>query len=382
MLEADQQQHVSGSESEPDKPIYEGCPITVSVSMLLIMTLAVRHGLTGKALQDILTLISLHCITPNYCVERLRKFKHFFGKIKNPLVFHHYCSYCFLYLHDKNAKTCPNSVCQRPLRGLVQKTFFIEIPIAGQLQALFAQVSIWDMVTTYRFRRERTEDILGEIYDGALYRKHWESGFLKDAQNISFLYNTDGVPIFKSSKFSLWPIYLAIDELPYSERFRRDNMLLAGVWFGPDKPFMLTFLKPFHSTFHQLEKTGVTTQQNGLYSSHAAIRIDNVMCDLPARCLVCNSIQFNGYYGCIRCRQSRKSFRTSKGGHVHVYPFIESNPTGPVRTKLGIMKNAQEAVQQKSAVFGIKGPSWLAALKCQDLVLGTAIDYMRCALEG
>ena len=46
------------------------------------------------------------------------------------------------------------------------------------------------------------------------------------------------------------------------------------------------------------------------------------------------------------------------------------------------MKNAQEAVQQKSAVFGIKGPSWLAALKCHDLVLGTAIDCMHCALEG
>ena len=200
-----------------------------------------------------------------------------------------------------------------PSGDLVKKTFFIEIPIASQLQALFAQVSIWDMVTTYRFRRERTEDILGEIYDGTLYRKHWESGFLKGARNISVLYNTDGVPIFKSSKFSLWPIYLAINELPYSERFRRDNMLLASVWFGPDKPFMLTFLKPFHGTFHQLEATGVDIANlNGDMTTVRAILLCGT-CDLPARCLVCNSIQFNGYYGCIRCRQSRQLKRQFTG---------------------------------------------------------------------
>lgn len=86
MFQADSEQVVSGNKSQQDKPVYEGCPITVSVSMLLIMTLAMRHGLTGEALQDILTLISLHCISPNYCVESLRRFKQFFGKIKSPLV--------------------------------------------------------------------------------------------------------------------------------------------------------------------------------------------------------------------------------------------------------------------------------------------------------
>jgi hypothetical protein len=32
--------------------------------------------------------------------------------------------------------------------------------------------------------------------------------------NVSFTWNTDGIPVFKSSKFSLWPFYLVINELP------------------------------------------------------------------------------------------------------------------------------------------------------------------------
>ena len=32
------------------------------------------------------------------------------------------------------------------------------------------------------------------------------------------LWNTDGVPIFKSSGFSIWPIFLMINELPFHLR--------------------------------------------------------------------------------------------------------------------------------------------------------------------
>ena len=40
-----------------DKPLYKGSPITVAVSIMLIMTFAMRHTLTGIALSDLLTLI-------------------------------------------------------------------------------------------------------------------------------------------------------------------------------------------------------------------------------------------------------------------------------------------------------------------------------------
>ena len=158
--------------------------------------------------------------------------------------------------------------------------------------------------------------------------------------------------------------------------------MLAGVWFGPDKPFMLTFMKPFHTIFQQLETDGISILNPNSEEITVRALLLCGTCDLPARCLVCNSIQFNGFYGCLRCRQARKSLKTQKGGHVHVYPFIAEDPCGPVRTKHQVMRDAQRAVQQKSPVNGIKGPSWFAALNYHDIILGTAVDYMHCALEG
>ena len=44
------------------------------------------------------------------------------------------------------------------------------------------------------------------IYNGKIYLKHFkDNGFLTDGQNISFsfLWNTDGAPLFNTSKISL-----------------------------------------------------------------------------------------------------------------------------------------------------------------------------------
>lgn len=69
------------------------------------------------------------------------------------------------------------------------------------------------------------------------------------------MWYTDGCPIFKSSKVSLWPLFFAINELPYTKRFRKDNLVYAGLWLGQN-PAMATFLKPFHQSLQEL-MTGI-----------------------------------------------------------------------------------------------------------------------------
>ena len=38
-------------------------------------------------------------------------------------------------------------------------------------------------------------------------------------------------------------------------------------------------------------------------------------CDLPAKCLVCNSVQYNGSYGCFKCKQRGQTAKVSAQGH-------------------------------------------------------------------
>ena len=56
---------VNESESagnDEDPPVYPTCPLRLSESVLLIMTLAIQHKLTGDALANVIKLIDLHCI--------------------------------------------------------------------------------------------------------------------------------------------------------------------------------------------------------------------------------------------------------------------------------------------------------------------------------
>ena len=228
--------------SDENKPLYRNAPLTVAESLLLVVTFAIRYTLSGSALNDLLILISLHCISPNFCRRSLHQFQHFFRSLKNPLVYHRYCSYCFLLVDDRATVVCPNSLCSRDLTKSNSCSFFIEIPIVSQIRNLFSKSDFYDNLG-HRFRRVKTDsNCFEDIYDGSEYKKHCNPGILYFQHNVSLLWNTDGVPVFKSSKFSIWPLYFIINELPFGKRTKRENMLFAGLWFGETKPFMLTFL--------------------------------------------------------------------------------------------------------------------------------------------
>ena len=66
-------------------------------------------------------------------------------------------------------------------------------------------------------------------FDGSVY-KSLSQDFSEHQNNITFTWNTDGFPVYKSSKISMRPFYLMIHELPYHMRVKKENVLLAGLW--------------------------------------------------------------------------------------------------------------------------------------------------------
>lgn len=52
----------------------------------------------------------------------------------------------------------------------------------------------------------------------------------------SCLFNSDGSPVFKSSKNSIWPIQIILNELP--AEVRMNSPVTWALWFGRDKPNM------------------------------------------------------------------------------------------------------------------------------------------------
>ena len=67
--------------------------------------------------------------------------------------------------------------------------------------------------------------------------------FLSHHNSTGLVISSDGVPIFKSSKGSIWPVYLMCTSIPPHKWTRAENLVFASLWFGPTKPN--TCLNPF-----------------------------------------------------------------------------------------------------------------------------------------
>lgn len=64
-------------------------------------------------------------------------------------------------------------------------------------------------------------------------------------------------------------------------------------------------------------------------------------CDIPAKAVAMNMVGHNGFYGCPKCSQPGENYKTQKGGKIHTYTYISTNPTGPVRTSESVRRDAR-----------------------------------------
>ena len=365
-----------------DQPVCNKSQLTIPAMMTLLALFTVKYHLPGEAVAHLLTLLSLALPAGHNLPSTLKSFKAYFRSLNSPFNFHYYCSFCFTPVNSKHVNICPNSACLKDLKPKGARSYFLYFPIAEQLQLFFKRPGFYTSLQ-HRFNREKkVSSNIEDIYDGKLYRELINKGILNSGNNISFLFNTDGVPVFKSSKVSIWPLFLVINELPYEKRMAKENMPFAGLWFGDRKPAMATYLKPLYDELQLLDE-GILMQsvEKGQFLCRCVLLAGS--CDLPARCLVCNSIQFNGEYGCWKCLQRGKTEKIGTRGHTKIFPFITDNPKGPLRNRKDTLKHAHEALTNLSSgnkahgtIKGIKGPCWLLFLENFDIVAGMGIDYM------
>lgn len=58
-----------------------------------------------------------------------------------------------------------------------------------------------------------------DVMDDDLYRDLLKpGGFLDNNENLSLLFNTDGVHVFKSSRDEIWPLFVVVNEVHLSVR--------------------------------------------------------------------------------------------------------------------------------------------------------------------
>ena len=221
----------------------------------------------------------------------------------------------------------------------------------------------WDFLLS----SNHTSSVISDVWDAKMLSSN---DFFHSSSNLALSLFTDGVPIFKSSKVSVWPVYYIILNLPPSVRSKAKNIILSGMWVGPTKPPMEHLFHPLTEKMQDLTTTGIKIiSPNGVITVRAKIVLG--IFDLPAKATVLNCKQYNGKYGCSICLHPGK--RVS--GRM-VYPPRKCK----LRTHSSIESLAHRATTCGRAIKGIKGISPLR--DCLDLVDSIPIDYMHAVLEG
>ena len=121
-------------------PLYEGSSLTAASSSVLIMKYTMKHNLTREALGDLLSLLKLHCPSPNTCPSTLYHFKKHFQDLQYKPIMHNFCNNCFQEItvnvsESVGSATCTNSLCKN---DLTEKSLssFIELPVELQLKSI------------------------------------------------------------------------------------------------------------------------------------------------------------------------------------------------------------------------------------------------------
>ena len=213
---------------------------------------------------------------------------------------------------------------------------------------------------------------LSDVWDGlALKPLMSPRRFFSTPNHLALSLSIDGVPLFKSSSTSLWPVSLVILNLPSKIRTNAQNILLAGVWVGPCKPPVNLLIDPVVKTIQSLTTVGLrVATATGIETIRA--RLVMGIFDLPAKASALCIKQFNGEHGCPVCHHPGK--RLSNNARVYL-PEAHT-----LRTHDKWIADAAEAERTSSAVNGILRRSPLAS--DLDMVVSMPIDYMHAVLEG
>ena len=122
--------------------------------------------------------------------------------------------------------------------------------------------------------------------------KKYPSQIIDATNSLEISLNVDGLPLFKRSRTSLWPVLCAVVNLKPVVVFP------VVLTCGPSKPNDLEFLE-------ELIRDLDNILDNGLQDDGRLIEVSLrcIVCDAPARALVEGTKLCSGYFGCDKCKQ-------------------------------------------------------------------------------
>ncbi|CAF1410547.1 unnamed protein product [Adineta ricciae] len=344
----DEDNWISDDECQEEKrPIYTGSSIMLSSAVRLINDFYLNNNLDKQTVNNLLRLIKSLLPQPNLLPptwKGINKLLHYTPLTSTTFL----CGDCYeaCETSGSSSKKCFNPRCKTSKeQNTPEIVEIVRFDIRAQIQSIMNRnISLLNQSHLFP---------LSDICFGEQYQE------VKNNNNrITLVVHSDGAPLVRSSKKSIWPCFASISELPPPVREFQKNIIILAIWTSRKKPNVNIFLEQTIDDLICLKKNGTSIFiANSEYQIQLATQF--FVSDLPAKALFCCTTNFNGYSACTYC--ASRGIWSAEYNKV-LYPYANNDLT--TRTHSGYLKAAQEALHKSNgkkevAVDGIKGLSSL-----------------------
>ena len=188
---------------------------------------------------------------------------------------------------------------------LVPRKLYLYNRITSSLEQFAARPGFFETCEAWRKLNTDESNCLSDVYDGKIW-KDWKF-YLDVPGNLLLMLNVDWFRPYKHTVYSVGVIYLVIQNLPRTVRFKPENIIIVGTIPGPHEPKLTinTYLKSMVDELLALWK-GVQIKCDGSVLGTRRIRVAlaYISSDIPATRKLCGFYGFNSKYGCSKCMKS------------------------------------------------------------------------------
>ena len=225
------------------------------------------------------------------------------------------------------------------------------------------------------------------------YIKYASAADIIVPSEIHISLNIDGLPLFRSSKKSLWPILASIANIDPKVVFP------VAITCGDKKPNNLDFLCESINELKSVISEGITIENNDY-----TILLSCIVCDAPARSMVKGTKLYSGYFGCDKCEQRGEYFegkvtfplhknvdlrsderfraRRNEEHHHHRSPFCELPIDMVVNFPIDYMHQACLGVTKKLLIAWIRGKRQNRLSSHQKDLISSRLVNLQCQIPS
>ena len=228
---------------------------------------------------------------------------------------------------------------------------------------------------------EDAGEVWSDITEGSAYQNRLNY-IDEDVLPLSLILSYDDANMVQSHSYKLCPNSFTLAEIPLPERAFDQNIMTAGIWFGPDAPNVSVFWKETFLKQYEASRNTYFEVMDGDEHFYFDIEILCVVMDKVAKAKTLNMQAPGGYFACAHCFQKGRSIEVGNGSaRIFDHPSNASHKTKTnIQQCVTLLESRRRLGNHVRHIKGIKGRSFFSSVI--DISFQVPCDIMHSMFLG